>query len=147
LDAFERSARELWSIARSAAATTADRTEGAERTLAAIFRALAADPAAARLLFFETPRSGPDGRRAYQAHLELAAFELEPWRAEADLPGSVPLFAVGGVEHIVVEAVREGRAAELENIVPDALFTLLTPFVGPDSAAAARAAAIERSEA
>jgi hypothetical protein len=44
--------------------------------------------------------------------------------------------AVGGAQTIIFDEVVAGRAQELTAKLPDILFTVLAPYIGPEAAAA-----------
>lgn len=81
---------------------------------------------------------GSDGQARYQAFVEsLAAFLCDGRRyagMEVELPGSVELLAVGAGEALVYEQIRAGRTSHLQQLVPDIVFTVLVPIVGPEEA-------------
>jgi AcrR family transcriptional regulator len=52
-----------------------------------------------------------------------------------DLPGEVELLAVGAAEAIIFSEVDAGRAERLPQMLPEILFSVLVPFMGPDRAA------------
>ena len=52
------------------------------------------------------------------------------------LPPNLELMAVGGAETIIFDEVIAGRAEELPARLPDILFTVLAPYIGPEAAAA-----------
>jgi hypothetical protein len=52
------------------------------------------------------------------------------------LPPKLELMAVGGAATIIFDEVIAGRAEELPARLPDILFTVLAPYIGPEAAAA-----------
>ena len=42
--------------------------------------------------------------------------------------------AVGGAEAVIFEEVLSGRTEELPTLLPDILFTVLVPYIGPEAA-------------
>jgi hypothetical protein len=54
---------------------------------------------------------------------------------EEELPGEVELLAVGAAEAIIFGEVDAGRAERLPKMMPEILFSILVPFLGPDRAA------------
>jgi hypothetical protein len=108
---------------------------GLERLLSEI----AAHPAIARAVI----RSFPGIRPAtYQRYVELLS-RLVPLMAEGrqyseveeELPGEVELLAVGAAEAIIFGEVDAGRTERLPEMMPEILFSVLVPFMGPDRAA------------
>lgn len=54
---------------------------------------------------------------------------------EEELPVEVELLAVGAAEAIIFGEVDAGRAEALPKMMPEILFSVLVPFMGPDRAA------------
>jgi AcrR family transcriptional regulator len=54
---------------------------------------------------------------------------------DEELPGEVELLAVGAAEAIIFAEVDAGRAERLPQMLPEILFSILVPFMGPDRAA------------
>jgi len=99
---------------------------------------LAADPDAARLVTVELPAAGPAARRRYRegtARL-MPCFRKgrEYGGRDDDLPHDAELMAVGGAEAIIFDEVVAGRVSRLPGLLPDILFTLLVPYLGPEQA-------------
>jgi hypothetical protein len=55
--------------------------------------------------------------------------------ADEELPTEVELLAVGAAEAIIFAEVDAGRAQRLPGMMPEILFSVLVPFMGPDRAA------------
>jgi hypothetical protein len=53
-----------------------------------------------------------------------------------ELPENISLMAAGAVFGLIFDELRAGREAELPARLPDLLFALLVPYVGPEAAAA-----------
>jgi hypothetical protein len=49
--------------------------------------------------------------------------------------------AMGGAEAIIFDEVVSGRASKLPEILPDIVFAVLVPFIGPEDAAVSMHAA------
>jgi AcrR family transcriptional regulator len=80
---------------------------------------------------------------AYARYVDLLSrfvpFMVEGRRyseVEEELPGEVELLAVGAAEAIIFGEVDAGRAERLPQMLPEILFSVLVPFMGPDRAAA-----------
>lgn len=107
--------------------------------LEALLGDLAAEPQLARAL----TRSFPGIRPAtYQRYVELLSRFVPLMRegrdfsgVEEELPGEVELLAVGAAEAIIFGEVDAGRAERLPQMLPEILFSVLVPFMGPDRAA------------
>lgn len=79
---------------------------------------------------------------AYQRYVQLLS-RFEPFmeegreysEVEEELPGEVELLAVGAAEAIIFGEVDAGHAERLPAMMPEILFSVLVPFMGPDRAA------------
>ena len=82
----------------------------------------------------------PEARRRYRHALErFVPFFVEGREYVEDdihLPPELERMAVGGAEAIIFDEVIAGRAKELPAMLPDLLFTVLVPYIGPEAAAA-----------
>jgi AcrR family transcriptional regulator len=107
--------------------------------LETLLRALAEQPELALALTRSFPGIRP---AAYERYVELLS-RFEPFMAEGrqysevdeELPGEVELLAVGAAEAIIFGEVDAGRAERLPQMLPEILFSVLVPFMGPDRAA------------
>lgn len=109
-----------------------------EAGLATLLDRFAADGALARTAVVEVAAVGSEARqRHWQALARFGRF-LEEGRALADgreLPESIALMSAGAVSGVIFEELRAGRAETLPALLPDLLFAMLVPFVGPRAAA------------
>jgi len=107
--------------------------------LAALLDQLAAEPGMARALTRAFPGIRPDTYERYVSLLGRFTPFMTEGRAYAevdeDLPGEVELLAVGAAEAIIFGEVDAGRAEQLPAMLPEILFSVLVPFVGPERAA------------
>lgn len=79
---------------------------------------------------------------AYDRYVGLLS-RFEPFMREGreysevdeELPSEVELLAVGAAEAIIFGEVDAGRAERLPQMMPEILFSVLVPFMGPDRAA------------
>lgn len=112
--------------------------ERVETGLARLLDRFAADSALARTAIVEVAAVGPEARqRHWEALVRFGGF-LEEGRALGDgreLPERISVMAVGAVSGLVFEELRAGRAETLPAMLPDLLFAMLVPFVGPRVAA------------
>lgn len=100
---------------------------------------LAAEPELARAITRAFPGIRP---AAYERYVDLLS-RFEPFMAEGrsysevdeELPGEVELLAVGAAEAIIFGEVDAGRTDRLPRMLPEILFSVLVPFMGPDRAA------------
>jgi len=107
--------------------------------LAAVVELFAADPALARTVMVEAIAAGPEARRLYDDALDRLAGQLDPGRelaAGRELPEQISLMAVGAVAGLIFKEVLAGRTEQLPARMPDLLFTLLVPYLGPQAATA-----------
>ncbi|MGN6588642.1 MAG: TetR/AcrR family transcriptional regulator [Solirubrobacterales bacterium] len=107
--------------------------------LEALLDELAAEPRMARALTRSFPGIRPAAYERYVNLLGRFVPFMEEGRnyAEVDeeLPGEVELLAVGSAEAIIFGEVDAGRAERLPQMLPEILFSVLVPFMGPDRAA------------
>lgn len=106
--------------------------------LRVLLRELAANPEIARLAAVEIPSAGPAAHEHYREGIErfLPFFRQGREYSERgdELPPDAELMAVGGAEAIVFDEVVAGRVSGLPKLLPDILFTLLVPYLGPEDA-------------
>lgn len=106
--------------------------------LGAVVELFAAEPALARTAAVDA-LAGPETRRLYGDAILRLARCLDPGRelaVGARPPESVSPMSAGAVAGLISDEVLAGRATELPARLPDLLFTLLVPFLGPEAAAA-----------
>jgi AcrR family transcriptional regulator len=110
------------------------------RGLEALLEELAAAPAMAQVMIRAFPTISPAARSRYEDFIASFSPLLREGRklakGEAELPREVEMLAVGAAEAIVFEEVEAGRAAQLGSLVPEILFSVLVPFLGPEAASA-----------
>jgi AcrR family transcriptional regulator len=106
--------------------------------LESLLEDLAGAPKMARVAIRTFPAIGPEARARYQEFVEGFAALLREGREfsemGAELPGEVEMLAVGAAEAIIFEEIEAGRAAQLPALAPAILFSVLVPFLGPESA-------------
>jgi len=123
--AFEAAADEPWP-ARIAAA------------LEALVGLLSVEADIARMAMVEVTAAGDEARARYRAALGRFTPFLEQGRAYSGrgeaLPADTARFAVGGATSMIFDEVRAGRGAELKRILPDLVFAVLMPYLGPEAA-------------
>lgn len=97
---------------------------------------LAGDPELARTAIVEVAVAGGEARRRQLAVLGDLARLLEAGRErDRELPAETALMAVGAVAGLLFDEIRAGRAAALTDHLPELLFALLVPYLGPRAAA------------
>ncbi len=104
-----------------------------------LLETIAAEPGMAKAMTRSFPGIRPS---TYERYVELLSRFL-PYMEEGrnysgvdeELPGEVELLAVGAAEAIIFSEVDAGRAERLPAMMPEILFSVLVPFMGPDRAA------------
>jgi AcrR family transcriptional regulator len=113
--------------------------------LARVLERLAADPDAARVLLVEVTAAGPEAKRRYRTALQ----QLTPFLEEGYDTSSIgrrlsprtSRMAIGSAASLVLDEVVAGRTEQLPALLPELVWSVLVPFVGPREAAAQMAAA------
>lgn len=112
----------------------ADRVRSA---LAAMLDWLAADPAAAKVVFVELAAIGTASRELFQADFarftKLMDEGLEQPEPVPGLPRATELTIGVALARVYEEVVRD-RTAELPRLLPELTYELLVPFVGEETA-------------
>jgi AcrR family transcriptional regulator len=107
--------------------------------LAVLLTAIAANPQKAIVATRLFPAIRPAAYRRYteliSAFVPLMREGRDYSEASEDLPAEVELLAVGAAEAIIFGEVDAGRAAQLPGMLPEILFSVLVPFIGPERAA------------
>jgi AcrR family transcriptional regulator len=123
--AYEAAAGEPWP----------DRMTAALRALVSL---LAAESDIARMAMVEVTAVGESARERYRAALTRFSSLLEDGReyaAQGDtLPPDTARLAIGGATSLIFDEIRAGRGPELERILPDLVFAVLMPYLGPEAA-------------
>jgi AcrR family transcriptional regulator len=105
--------------------------------LATIVEMFALDPRLARTAIVEVAGAGAEARqRHWNAVAKFTEFledgrELAPGR---ELPENIALMAAGAVSGLIFDELLVGRADRLPELLPDLVFALLVPFIGPGAA-------------
>jgi hypothetical protein len=108
-------------------------------SLEALAERLAGEPQLAQALMRGFPGINPTAYGRYVELLDRFVPFMREGReysgVEEELPGEVELLAVGAAEAIIFNEVDSGRAGTLPGKVPEILFSVLVPFMGPEQAA------------
>ncbi|HEX8754626.1 MAG TPA: TetR/AcrR family transcriptional regulator [Solirubrobacterales bacterium] len=101
---------------------------------------LAAHPDEARFAIVEVLAAGPKALARRDAALRQFTGFIEAGRAETtvELPGITALSLSGGINELLYSEILHGAAARLPSRLPDLMFWITLPFLGPDGAAAER---------
>lgn len=107
--------------------------------LASLLEAIARAPAMARVATRAFPAIRPAAYQRYvdltQRFVALVAEGREYSGVGEELPDEVELLAVGAAESLIFSELDAGRAERLPAMMPEILFSLLVPFLGPERAA------------
>lgn len=115
----------------------------AERIAAALERLLqhmAKHPAEARFAIVDVLAAGPKALARRDAALRQFAGFLEAGRSETsfELPGITSPAIVGGINELLYSEILHGAIARLPSRLPDLMFWVTLPFLGPEGATAER---------
>jgi AcrR family transcriptional regulator len=106
--------------------------------LRALVDLLATEHDIARMAMVEVTAVGEDARIRYRAALGRFTYFLEEGRSASpqgdELPPDTARFAIGGATSMIFDEVRAGRGPELRRLLPDLLFAVLMPYIGPEAA-------------
>ncbi len=106
--------------------------------LGALVDLLAMEADIARLAMVEVTAAGDDARERYRSMLTRFTPFLEEGRSYSgqgeELPADTARFAIGGATSMIFDEVRAGRGPELKRILPDLVFAVLMPYLGPEAA-------------
>jgi len=123
--AFEAAAGQPWPV----------RVEAALRALVELF---AAESEIIRMAMVEVTAMGEEARIRYRSAIERFTPLLEegPDAAPrgAGIPADTARFAIGAASSLIFDEVRAGRGPELTEILPEVVFAVLVPYLGPAAA-------------
>jgi AcrR family transcriptional regulator len=105
--------------------------------LATIVEMFALDPELARTAIVEVAAAGADARqRHWNAITRFTEFleEGEDLAGGRELPDNIALMAAGAVSGLIFDELLTGRAERLPKLLPDLLFAMLVPYIGPGAA-------------
>jgi len=106
--------------------------------LGALVELLSMEADIARMAMVEATAVGDDARERYRAMFTRFTPFLEEGRTYSgqgeELPADTARFAVGGAASMIFDEVRAGRGPELKRILPDLVFAVLMPYLGPEAA-------------
>lgn len=137
--AYARSMEQLWQLTLRDFEVEDDWVEGLRAGFAAMLSALARRPEVASVCFVEVLAAGPLAATERDSAMRkfLPLFE----RAPTELPRTLRIFealALGRVADLGALLHREiagGRVAELPELLPELMYMMVLPFLGPDAAA------------
>lgn len=105
--------------------------------LATVVELFALDPELARTAIVEVAAAGADARqRHWDAITRITEFlaDGEELAGDRDLPSNIGLMAAGAVSGLIFDELLTGRAERLPELLPDLLFAMLVPYIGPGAA-------------
>lgn len=106
--------------------------------LETIVELFAVDPELARTAIVEVAAAGADARQRHWNAINRFTEFLEDGKELAggrELPDNIALMAAGAVSGLIFDELLTGRAERLPELLPDLLFALLVPYIGPSAAA------------
>lgn len=109
-----------------------------ESGLATIVRLFALDPELARTAVVEVAAAGADARQLHWNAVARFTQYLDGGRELSDgreLPENISLMSAGAVSGLIFDELLAGRAEQLPALLPDLLFAMLVPYIGPSAAA------------
>ncbi len=109
-----------------------------ETGLATIVELFSLDPELARTAVVEVAAAGAEARQRHWNAVARFTEYLEGGRELAEgreLPENISLLSAGAVSGLIFDELLAGRAAELPDRLPDLLFAMLVPYIGPRAAA------------
>jgi AcrR family transcriptional regulator len=108
--------------------------------LAELLKHLAEHPDEARFSIVEVLAAGPKALARRDAALRQFTGFLDAGRAETsvELPGITSLSIAGGINELLYSEILHGATARLESRLPDLIFWIVLPFLGPERAAQER---------
>jgi AcrR family transcriptional regulator len=107
--------------------------------LATIVERFAQDPALARTAIVEVAAAGAEARQLHWRAISRFTEYLDAGRelaGDRELPENISLMSAGAVSGLIFDELLAGRAEELPERLPDLLFAMLVPYVGPQAATA-----------
>lgn len=114
--------------------------ERAAAALEALLEHLSRHPQEARFAIVEVLAAGPKALARRDAALRQFTGFLEAGRSETtvELPGITTLAIAGGINELLYSEILHGAVARLPSRLPDLMFWITLPFLGPDGAGAQR---------
>lgn len=114
--------------------------ERAAAGLAELLRHLAEHPDEARFAIVEVLAAGPRALARRDAALRQFTGFLDSGRSEApvELPAITSLSIAGGINELIYGEVLHGRTASLPERLPELVFWVALPYLGPERAASER---------
>lgn len=112
--------------------------ERVQAGLATLIEMFALEPELARTAIVEVAAAGAEARqRHWDAITRFTEFleDGEELAGDRELPENIALMAAGAVSGLIFDELLTGRAERLPQMLPDLVFALLVPYIGPGAAA------------
>jgi AcrR family transcriptional regulator len=108
--------------------------------LGALLEHLAEHPDEARFAIVEVLAAGPKALTRRDAALRQFTGFLEAGRSETsiELPGITSIAVAGGVNELLYSEILHGAVSRLPSRLPDLMFWITLPYLGPEGATAQR---------
>ncbi len=120
LAAFEKAVEELEAEVRGAVPANKPWTDQVEAAIAALLKAVDAEPARARLCFVEAQKDGPLMRASYDEALDAAAAELDDPLGQG---------IAGGLAWLLRERLELGGGGSVQDLLPRMSEVILSPHL------------------
>ena len=107
--------------------------------LTALIDRFADDPELARTAVVEVAAAGAEARQLHTDAIARFTRYLDAGRElvpDKQLPENISLMSAGAVSGLIFDELLAGRADRLPDRLPDLLFAMLVPYVGPQAATA-----------
>jgi AcrR family transcriptional regulator len=138
LAAYEMLVEQVFSEVRAHCNGQQSWLERVETGLSALVELFALDPALARTAVVEVSAAGAEARQLHWNAVARFTEFLDGGREMAggrELPENISLMSAGAVSGLIFDELLAGRAAQLPAQLPELLFAMLVPYLGPRAAA------------
>lgn len=106
--------------------------------LATLVEIFSREPELARTAVVEVAAAGAEARQRHWNAVARLTEYLDTGRkleSGAELPEHISTMAIGAVSGLIFDELVAGRTAQLPELMPDLLFAMLVPYIGPTAAA------------
>jgi AcrR family transcriptional regulator len=139
LAAYEMVSDHIRGSMQAAAEVFEEWPEKVRAALGTMLRFLSAEPELARLCMIEPLAAGGEITARHQASMQAFVEILKAGRPRRSgekrpLPGATEQALVGGIVTLIVREISAGRAAQLEQLLPDLIELTLAPYLGNEEA-------------
>lgn len=138
LAAYDMVADHIRDSMRAAAESFEEWTQQVRAALATMLRFLAGEPELARLVMIEPIAAGGEIAARHRASMQGFVEILKAGRPEHSgnrpLPEATEETLVGGIVSLIVREISAGRSEDLEQLLPDLVELILSPYLGAEEA-------------